>query len=39
MYVGIFAVDVPKENPKKTEMLKRVEDLKYNIAKNAKTSL
>ena len=31
-----YAVDVPKENPQKTEMLKRVEDLKYNIAKMQK---
>lgn len=31
-----FAVDVPKENPKKTEMLKRVEELKSNIAKMQK---
>ena len=33
-----YAVDVPKENPQKTEMLKRVEELKSNITKNAKTS-
>ena len=31
-----FAVDVPKENPKKTEMLKRVEELKSNITKMQK---
>ena len=30
------AVDVPKENPQKTEMLKRVEELKSNIAKMQK---
>ena len=35
-YTWSFAVDVPKENPKKTEMLKRVEELKYNIAKMQK---
>ena len=31
-----FAVDVPKENPQKTEMLKRVEELKSNITKMQK---
>lgn len=31
-----YAVDVPKENPQKTEMLKRVEELKSNIAKMQK---
>ncbi len=31
-----YAVDVPKENPQKDEMLKRVEELKYNIAKMQK---
>lgn len=31
-----YAVDVPKENPKKTEMLKRVEELKSNITKMQK---
>ena len=31
-----YAIDVPKENPKKTEMLKRVEELKSNIAKMQK---
>lgn len=31
-----FAVDVPKENPKKTEMLKRVDELKSNIAEMQK---
>ena len=31
-----YAVDVPKENPKKVEMLKRVEELKSNIAKMQK---
>ena len=31
-----YAVDVPKENPQKTEMLKRVEELKCNIAKMQK---
>ena len=31
-----YAVDVPKENPQKTEMLKRVEELKSNIKKMQK---
>ena len=31
-----YAVDVPKENPQKTEMLKRVEELKSNITKMQK---
>ena len=31
-----YAVDVPKENPQKTEMLKRVEELKSNIEKMQK---
>ena len=31
-----YAVDVPKENPKKVEMLKRVEELKSNITKMQK---
>ncbi len=31
-----YAVDVPKENPLKTEMLKRVEELKSNIEKMQK---
>ena len=31
-----YAVNVPKENPKKTEMLKRVEELKSNIEKMQK---
>ena len=31
-----YAIDVPKENPKKTEMLKRVEELKSNITKMQK---
>ena len=31
-----YAVDVPKENPKKVEMLKKVEELKSNIAKMQK---
>lgn len=31
-----YAVDVPKENPQKTEMLKRVDELKTNIAKMQK---
>lgn len=31
-----YAVDVPKENPQKTEMLKRVEELKSNITKTQK---
>ena len=35
-YTWSYAVDVPKENPQKTEMLKRVEELKSNIAKMQK---
>ena len=35
-YTWKYAVDVPKENPQKTEMLKRVEELKSNIAKMQK---
>ncbi len=35
-YTWKYAVDVPKENPKKTEMLKRVEELKSNITKMQK---
>ena len=35
-YTWEYAVDVPKENPQKTEMLKRVEELKSNIAKMQK---
>jgi len=35
-YTWKFAVDVPKENPQKTEMLKRVEELKSNITKMQK---
>jgi hypothetical protein len=31
-----YAVDVPKENPQKTEMLKRVDELKTNIAEMQK---
>ena len=31
-----YAIDVPKENPQKTEMLKRVEELKSNITKMQK---
>jgi len=31
-----YAIEVPKENPQKTEMLKRVEELKSNIAKMQK---
>ena len=34
--IWLYAVDVPKENPQKTEMLKRVEELKSNIAKMQK---
>ena len=35
-YTWKYAVDVPKENPQKTEMLKRVEELKSNITKMQK---
>ena len=35
-YTWTYAVDVPKENPQKTEMLKRVEELKSNITKMQK---
>ena len=35
-YTWAYAVDVPKENPQKTEMLKRVEELKSNITKMQK---
>ena len=31
-----YAVDVPKENPKKVEMLKKVEELKSSIEKMQK---
>ena len=35
-YTWKYAVDIPKENPQKTEMLKRVEELKSNITKMQK---
>ena len=35
-YTWKYAADVPKENPQKTEMLKRVEELKSNITKMQK---